>query len=84
MTDDTMALLTQHYTMLQQNLLYTSVTRGKTPGRAGRSAQGIEVDIGRVEATLAGFLYLNRAGLVGRYVFGRNVSGFSVGLSFGF
>ena len=45
---------------------------------------GIEMDIGRVEATLAGFLYLNRVGLVGRYVFGRNVSGFSVGLNFGF
>jgi hypothetical protein len=45
---------------------------------------GIEMDTGRVEATLAGFLYLNRIGLVGRYVFGRNVSGFSVGLSFGF
>lgn len=45
---------------------------------------GAELDIGRAEATLAGFLYLNRIGLVGRYVFGRNVSGFSVGLSFGF
>ena len=45
---------------------------------------GVEMDIGRAESTLAGFLYLNRIGLVGRYVFGRNVSGFSVGLSFGF
>lgn len=45
---------------------------------------GIEMDTGRVEATLAGFLYVNRIGLIGRYVFGDNVSGFSVGLSFGF
>ena len=31
---------TQHYVMLQRNLLYTAVTRGKRLVRAGRHAQG--------------------------------------------
>ena len=33
-------VLTQHYTMLQRNLLYTGVTRGKATGRAGRPEKG--------------------------------------------
>lgn len=45
---------------------------------------GLELDVGRTESTLLGFLYLERIRLVGRYVFGNNVSGFSVGLGFGF
>jgi exodeoxyribonuclease V alpha subunit len=33
-------ILTQHYAMLQRNLLYTGVTRGKRPGRIGRTKKG--------------------------------------------
>ena len=33
-------LTTQHYPMLQRNLLYTGVTRGRAAGRAGGAAQG--------------------------------------------
>ena len=33
-------LTTQHYPMLQRNLVYTGVNSGQTPRRAGRAAKG--------------------------------------------
>jgi len=62
---------------------------GDQPGVLGFEALtkiggGIEIDIGRTESTVLGFMYLERIRLVGRYVFANNVSGFSVGLGFGF
>ena len=33
-------VMTQHYAMLQRNLLYTGVTRGKRLARAGRAEEG--------------------------------------------